>query len=102
MTNHEAIVRFPWRQERPEKQTGMRLALAAMVATTRREWSSPLTADSGAGDAMIMQARSAHPLTRFSLDAKRHIAWRERIGRQEWVQSVVQFAKLNRTPERAS
>lgn len=87
---------------RPARPVDMEQAVAAIVAITRREWMSPRSVKADGDDATVNRPRSAHPLTRFSLDAERHIAWRARIGREAWVRNVVQFAKLKRTPQGAS
>ena len=74
-------------------------ALAAVLATTRREWMSPRPESPAPDEAAVNRVRFAHPLIRFALDAKRSNSWRARIGRQAWIQSVVQLAELDRTPE---
>jgi hypothetical protein len=73
-------------------------AIAAIIAITRREWMSPEPGSPANDETVSNRARSAHPLIRFALDAKRRSSWRARIGRQGWIQSVVQFAELDRTP----
>jgi hypothetical protein len=81
------------------RRVDMAQALAAIIATTRRDWMSPVTASSAPDGTAVSRGRLAHPLIRFALDAKRGSVWRARIGRQRWIQSVVQLAQLDRTPE---
>ena len=90
------------RLERLARPADIEQALAAIVATTRREWMSAQPSAQAPDDTTVKRARFAHPLIRFALDAKRSTAWRLRVGRQAWIQSVVQFAELDRTPEGTS
>lgn len=88
--------------ERRARPADMGLALDAIIATTRRQWASPLPAVPAAAKGSVIRVRFAHPLIRFALDAKRSSSWRARIGRQAWIQSVVELAELDRTPEGTS
>ncbi len=87
------------RSDQLMRRVDMAQALAAIIATPRLDWSSPGTAPAGADALVVNRGRFAHPLIRFALDSKRRATWRARIGRQRWIQSVVQLAQLDRTPE---
>jgi hypothetical protein len=102
MTDRETDLPAPERLGRPARPADIEKALAAIVATTRREWMSQEPAPPAPDDTVVKRARLAHPLVRFALDAKRSTVWRARIGRQAWIRSVVQFAELERTPESSS
>ena len=67
-------------------------AIAAIIAITRREWMSPGRGAPATDETVANHARSAHPLIRFALDAKRISMWRARADRQELPQSVDRFA----------
>lgn len=101
MIDQEMDIPAPERLARldPSARPDMAQALAAIIATTRCEWTSAGTASPAADAPAVNHDRLAHPLIRFALDAKRIGTWRARIGRQRWIQSVVQLAQLERTPE---
>jgi hypothetical protein len=67
-------------------------AIAAIIAITRREWMSPGGGSPATDETVANCARSAHPLIRFALDAKRISTWRARADRQGLLQSVDRFA----------
>lgn len=86
------------RPDRGAQSADIAQAIAAILATTRREWTSQDT-ESCRPDAAGGRQRIAHPLIRFALDAQRSNAWRARIGRRAWIRSVAKLAGLDRTPE---
>jgi hypothetical protein len=90
------------RLERRAQPADFGRALAALIATTRREWASPLPDAPPAAKCSVTHLRFAHPLIRFALDARRGNSWRARIGRLAWIQSVVEPAEMDQTPEGTS
>jgi hypothetical protein len=66
-------------------------AIAAIIAITRREWMSPGCGSPATDETVANHARSAHPLIRFALDAKRISTWRARADRHELPQSLERF-----------
>ncbi len=102
MIDQEMDLPVPKRGGRLARPADIEQALAAIVATTRREWMSREPASPVPDETVVKRARFAHPLIRFALDAKRSTTWRARIGRQAWIQSVVQLAESDRTSEGTS
>ncbi len=66
-------------------------AIAAIIAITRREWMSPGCGSPATDETVANHARSAHPLIRFALDAKRISNWRARADRHGLPQSLERF-----------
>lgn len=89
------------RAHRMARPTGVGQTIAAIIATTRREWMSQGRASPAPDEAGVDRARFAHPLIRIALDATRSSSWRARADRQERIQSVDRFADLDRTPSGA-
>lgn len=76
MTDRKTDASFPGCLDplsRTARTVDMERAIAAIVATTRREWMSPRPASHAAEASAAKRARLAHPLIRYSLDAKRRI-----------------------------
>jgi len=83
---------------RVARLTDVGQTIAAIIATTRREWMSQGRASPAPDESAADRARLAHPLIRFALDAKRSSSWRARADRQERIQSVERFADQDCTP----
>ena len=75
--------------------------IAAIIATTRREWMSQGRASPAPEECAENCTRFAHPLIRLALDAKHSSSWRARAERQERIKSVELFAHLDCTPRGA-
>lgn len=89
------------RLSRTAQSADIREALAAVLATTRREWMSQLPASPAADELVVKRSRVAHPSIMYSPDAKRGAAWSARNGRQERIDRLVRFAEPDNTPEGA-
>lgn len=85
------------RLERMAQPADVGQVIAAIIATTRREWMSPGRGSPATDEAAVNRAGSAHPLIRFALDAKRISIWRARADRQGLPQSVEPSAIADRT-----
>jgi hypothetical protein len=90
------------RLTRPARPVDIQLALANIVATTRREWMSPLPVASSPDGAMLKRARFAQSLIRLAPGARRRATRRARIGGQEWIERLALFVELDQTPEGTS
>ncbi|MBE0623274.1 MAG: hypothetical protein IH606_00555 [Burkholderiales bacterium] len=86
----------------PVRPADIRQALADIVATTRREWMSPLPVATSPDGPMLKRERLAQQLIRRSPGARRGATRRARIGRQEWIKHLVLFVELDQTPEGTS
>jgi hypothetical protein len=87
---------------RPSHTADIQEALAAVIATTRREWMLPLAAPSAAGNLVVKRNRIARRSIRFSPDATRSAAWSVSVSPQERVDSLLRSAELDNPPEGAS
>jgi len=90
-------IRFP-AVGRQEQKADIERIIAAIIATTRREWLSrgcePLAQDRSDGN----WNRLAHPMIRFAFDPKRINLWRARVDRQAPLPSARQLARLDGAP----
>jgi hypothetical protein len=92
------------RVHRVGRPTDARQTIAAIIATTRREWLSQKRASPAATEVALDRPRLAHPLVRYAFDSKRSSSWRARADRQGRIQTVERLADPDcalegRTPE---
>ncbi len=104
MIDQETDIRVAYRIDRLERMgrpVDVGQVIAAIIATTRREWMSPGPGSPAIDAAAVNRAGFAHPLIRFALDAKRISAWRARADRHELLQSTERLTDFDHLPTRA-